>query len=98
MTACLLFFYIASKPTVFSLKHTQWLLNQETRFKENKHLPFILYQRFENLRLDIREVKQQLGLITTFSKDINMEFGIDTCSYINMEKRLGKITCCESMS
>ena len=40
----LIFFYIASKPTVFSLKHTQWLPNQETRFKENKHLSFILCQ------------------------------------------------------
>ena len=35
---------------------------------------------------NIREVKQQLDLIATFSKDIKLEFGIDKCSYINIER------------
>ena len=35
---------------------------------------------------NIREVKQQLDLIATFSKDIKLEFGIDKFSYINIER------------
>ena len=35
---------------------------------------------------NIKEVKQQLYLIATFSKDIKLEFGIDKCSYINIER------------
>ena len=35
---------------------------------------------------NIREEKQQVDSITTFSKDIKMEFGIDKCSYINIER------------
>ena len=45
---------------------------------------------------NIREVKQQLDLIATFSKDIKLEFGIDKCSYINIErgmKSLGVNLC-----
>ena len=86
-------FYIVSKPTVFSLKHTQWLLNQETRFII--HLFFI--DDLKTYAQNIREAKQQLDLITTFSKDIKMEFGIEKCSYINIEggkkKSLGENLC-----
>ena len=39
---------------------------------------------------NLREAKQQLDLITTFSKDIKMEFGIDKCSYINIEREKKK--------
>ena len=39
---------------------------------------------------NVREAKQQLDLITTFSKDIKMEFGIDKCSYINIEREKKK--------
>ena len=35
---------------------------------------------------NIREAKQQLDLITTFSEDIKLEFGTDKCSYINIER------------
>ena len=46
---------------------------------------------------NIREAKQQLDSITTFSKDIKIEFGIEKCSYINIEgikkKSLGVNLC-----
>ena len=35
---------------------------------------------------DIQEAKLQLDLITTFTKDINMQFGSDKCAYIYIER------------
>ena len=35
---------------------------------------------------DIEEAKLQLDLITTFTKDINMQFGSDKCAYIYIER------------
>ena len=34
----------------------------------------------------IQEVKLQLDFITTFTKDINMQFGSDKCAYIYTER------------
>ena len=39
---------------------------------------------------NIRKAKQQLDLVTTFSKDKNMEFEMNKCSYINIERRKKK--------
>ena len=48
------------------------------------HLFFV--DNLKTYAQNIREVKQQLDLIATFSKDIKLEFGIDKCSYINIER------------
>ena len=58
------------------------------------HLFFV--DNLKTYAQNIREVKQQLDLIATFSKDIKLEFGIDKCSYINIErgmKSLGVNLC-----
>ena len=48
------------------------------------HLFFV--DNLKTYAQNIREVKQQLDLIATFSKDIKLEFGIDKFSYINIER------------
>ena len=35
---------------------------------------------------DIHKAKLQLDLITTFTKDINMQYGSDECAYIYIER------------
>ena len=35
---------------------------------------------------DITEAKLQLDLVTSFTKDIGMEFGSDKCAYIYIER------------
>ena len=30
--------------------------------------------------------KQQMDIVTTFSRDINMQFGLEKCVYINIER------------
>ena len=38
---------------------------------------------------DLNSTKKQLDIITTFSRDINMQFGEDKCAYLQIEK--GKV-------
>ena len=36
---------------------------------------------------DLNSMKKQLDIITTFSRDINMQLGEDKCAYLQIEKR-----------
>ena len=36
---------------------------------------------------DLNSKKKQLDIITTFSRDMNMQFGEDKCAYLQIEKR-----------
>ena len=35
---------------------------------------------------NMNTAKQQMDIVTTFSKDINMQFGLEKCAYINIER------------
>ena len=35
---------------------------------------------------DINQAKQQLDIVTLFSKDIGMQFGLEKCAYIYIER------------
>ena len=48
------------------------------------HLFFV--DDFKTYAQDIQAAKLQLDLITTFTKDINMQFGSDKCYYIYIER------------
>ena len=36
---------------------------------------------------NMNTAKQQMDIVTTFSKDINTQFGLEKCTYINIERR-----------
>ena len=82
---------------ILSVKPLSFLLNTLNGYRIGRpdskrtnisHLFFV--DDLKTYAQNIREAKQQLDLITTFSKDIKMEFGIDKCSYISIERGMKK--------
>ena len=58
-----------------------------TRSKSNTILNHLFF--IDDLKLFARNLciaKQLLDIVTTFSKDINMQFGVDKCTYIYIER------------
>ena len=58
-----------------------------TRSKSNTILNHVFF--VDDLKLFARNLyiaKQLLDIVTTFSKDINMQFGVDKCAYTYIER------------
>ena len=92
----LILFILSVNPLSFLLNtlNGYWTGKPDSQRTNISHLFFV--DNLKTYAQNIREAKQQLDLITTFSKDIKMEFGQ---MFIHKHrKRKEKITWCASMS
>ena len=80
-------FVLSLNPLSFLLNKCKGYLSGTARKLQHTHNFFV-----DDLKLysqDLNSTKKQLDIITTFSQDINMQFGEDKCAYLQIEK--GKI-------
>ena len=83
----LILFILSANPLSFVLKKYEGYtlgtsLNRDTKLN---HLCFVDDLKLYDKNLYI--AKQPLEVVTTFSKDINMQFGVEKCAYIYIERR-----------
>ena len=79
-----LLFIISLNPLSFMLKKTKGYFIGEKREINHTHNFFV-----DDLKLFAQtssSIQKQLDIITTFSKDINMNFGEEKCAYMRIEK------------
>ena len=79
-----LLFIISLNPLSFMLKKTKGYFIGEKREINHTHNFFV-----DDLKLFAQtssSIQKQLDIITTFSKDINMNFGEEKCTYMRIEK------------
>ena len=80
-------FVLSLNPLSHLLKHTKG-----TAYVENRRQQHIYNFFVDDLKLystSINNIKNQLDIVTNFSKDIAMTFGVDKCAYSHIKK--GKI-------
>ena len=58
--------------------------HQKNGTRKITHLFFV--DNLKTYAQDLNDAKFQLDLVTTFTRDIGMEFGIDKCAYIYIER------------
>ena len=79
-----LLFIISLNPLSFMLKKTEGYFIGEKREINHTHNFFV-----DDLKLFAQtssSIQKQLDIITSFSKDINMNFGEEKCAYMRIEK------------
>ena len=81
----MLLFIISLNRLSFMLKKTKGYLIGEKREINHTHSFFV--DDLKLLAQTSSSIQKQLDIITTFSKDINMNFGEGKCAYIRIEKR-----------
>ena len=80
-------FALCLNPLYFLLNKCKGYSFGRTRKLQRTHNFFV-----DDLKLysqDLNSTKKQLDIITTFSRDVNMQFGEDKCAYLQIEK--GKV-------
>ena len=82
----LILFILSINPLLFLLsKLPGYKVGPPGKCKNSiSHLSFV--DDLKTYAQDIQEAKLRLHLITTFTKDINMQFGSDKCAYIYIER------------
>ena len=83
----LILFILSINPLFFlfnALKAKTTKLSNQQPEKKTSHT-FFFVDDLKRFAQNLKEVKIQLDLITMFTSDIRMQFGIDKCSYIYIE-------------
>ena len=81
----MLLFIIGLNPLSFMLKKTKGYLIGVNR--KINHTPNFFVDDLKLFAQTSSSIQKQLDIITSFSKDINMNFGEEKCAYIRIEKQ-----------
>ena len=86
----LILFILSMNPISFLLqKYDRYMMGTQLHIDTKlTHLFFV-----DDLKLfsnNMNTAKQQMDIVTTFSKNINMQFRLEKCAYISIERGQGK--------
>ena len=82
----LILFILSVNPLSFMLNKLPGYKAGPPGKRKNKISHLFFVDDLKTYAQDLQEAKLQFDLITTFTKDINMQFGSDKCAYIYIER------------